>query len=335
MRIVVAKLTGLIECNIHKDDPPLFPLQSLPGWTLINPLLYLELGVNDNPFDHPFSTVALYNNSVILKTGALLFTSPLPDTEAFITLTSYLPEFLAALRLVSKQVELARIHYGGGPLLPQETTLPDLHFPDPVPNSTLYFQNLRIQAAITRKHIEQADNNILNKYFPVYSMVLLDAVHAFLDRDDRRTIIYAAMSIEIIAEKKIYEAGNPKKKGLPGESTIEKRLHRQALETLGRSLLQDNPSLYQMVEKLYRTRNKLVHVGSIPATDDFFQIDSIEARTMGKDALTALRCANDIFQWFGETDNFIPPRGFEIVQEPEGGQTLEGPSPKMLPRLFY
>src|SRR5713226_5117136 len=86
MNIVEARFSGLIECNIHKDDPSLFPLQSLPGWALINPLLYVELGVNANPFGFPFSTVALYNDLVFLKTGTLLFTCPLTDEEAFMTL---------------------------------------------------------------------------------------------------------------------------------------------------------------------------------------------------------------------------------------------------------
>ncbi len=103
-------------------------------------------------------------------------------------------------------------------------------------------------------HVKQADSYVVNGYFPVHSMTLLDAILAFLDRDDRRAIIYAAMSVELIAEKKIYEAGKPKTKGRLRESTVERPLHRQSLKVIGRPLRQDNLPLYEMVEKLYRTR---------------------------------------------------------------------------------
>lgn len=333
MNIIRVLFTGHIEWRIHKDDPPLFPLSSLPGLSLVNPLLYPELGVNEDIYHYPFSTIALYEDSILLKTGTLFFTSPSAEDEAHEILFSYLPDLLMSLRLVSKQVGLARI-YGGGSdnFLSQGTALPDLHFPDSDPNSSRHVANYRLNAAVTTKHLEQADNNILHHRLPIYSMALLDAVHAFFDRDDRRTIIYAAMSIELISENKL---GNPTGKGPRKETTIAKRLHRQAMELLGRSLQQDNLTLYQTAEKLYRTRNKLVHKGSILATDDLFQIDGLEARMTGKDAMAAIRCASEVFRWFGETDNFVPKKGNQVVSVPVGAYPLEGPFPKILPRLYY
>ncbi len=334
MQILEVSLSGLIEWNIHKSDPPFISLESLPGWSLINPLLYPELLSENN--QSPFWMEALYNDEVLLKTNTVLLTNHQTiDINTLTFLFSYFPDFLSSLRLASKQVELARIHYGGCSLSPQEKTLPDLHFPDPVPNNSLYISSYRLQTAVTMNHIKQADSNIVKGYFPVHGMMLLDAILAFLDRDDRRTIIYAAMSVELISEKKIHESGKPKRKGRQGESTVERLLHRQSLEVLGKSLLQDNPSLYQMIEKLYRTRNKLVHGGQLPTSDEFFQIESIEAKVMGKEALFVIRYANEVFKWFGEEDDFIPkPRHIEVLF-PMGGQFVLSPFPTPLPRLGF
>src|SRR5258708_23527535 len=334
MHVLEVSLSGLVEWKIHKSDLPLIPLESLPGWSLINPLLYPELLSDIHPT--PYWTEALHDDSVLLKTNAMLFTyHQTIDNDTHKLLSFYFPDFLSNLRLVSKQVELARIYYGGHTLPAQEKTLSDLHFPDPAPNNSFYISNYRLQVAVTMKHVKQADSNIVNDYYPVHRVILLDAILAFLDRDDRRVIIYAAMAVELISEKKIYEAGKPRGKGPPGESTVERQLHRQSLKVLGRSLLQDNPLLYQMIEKLYRTRNRLVHGGHIPASDEFFQIDSIDARVLGKDALLAIRYTNEVFKWFSEEGDFIPMPGHIIVSLPMGGHHVISPFPMPLPRLFY
>jgi hypothetical protein len=143
------------------------------------------------------------------------------------------------------------------------------------------------------------------------------------------------MSVELIAERKLYEAGKSKRKGRSGVSNVERLLHRQALETLGKSLLQDNPSLYHMIEKLYRTRNKLVHEGHIPVSDEFFQINSIEARALGKDALFEIRSANEVFKWFGKEDDFTPKPGHIVASFPMGWPPVLSPMPGPLPRLGY
>ncbi len=333
MHVIEAHLSGLMEWRIHRDDAPCIPLQSLVGWSLINPLLYPELASNISVT--PYWTIALHNDAVLLKTNAMLFTFPGTNEEAFKALLFYFPDFLPHLRLVSKQMDLAKIQYGGGPITPGKKTLPELHFPDPVPDSSIWMQNYRLQSAITKDHIEQADSNIVNGYLPIPRMVLLDAVLAFLDRDDRRAVLYAAMAVEILSEKKLDEAGIPNRRGRPGESTIEKRLHRQAQEAFGRSLKVENPKLYQLAEKLYRTRNKIVHEGTIPKTDEFFQIDSIESRMVGNEVCAALICACDVFAWFGEKDDYMPTRGFQAVQVPVGAHPIETVYPTLLPRLFY
>ncbi len=334
MHVLEVSLSGLADWSIHKSDSPSIPLESLPGWSLINPLLYPELLSESNPTT--FWMEALYNNAVLLKTNAVLLTTQQTvDNDAHRLLSTYFPDFLISLRLVSKQVELGRILYGGHHYSGQEKMLPELHFPDPVPNNSKTMSNYHLQTAITMKHVKQADSDMIHNYFPVHSMILLDAILAFIDRDDRRTIIYSAMSIEVIAEKKLEKAGKPKRKGSSGRSTVERLLHNQSLEVLGRSLRQDNPSLYQMIEKLYRTRNKLVHEGRVLISDDFFQIDSIEAKVLGKEALFAIRCANEVFKWFGEEADFVPIPGRVEVSFPIGGHNVFPPFPVPLPRLGY
>jgi hypothetical protein len=334
MYVLEASLSGLVEWRIHKSDPPVLPLESLPRCFFVNPLLYPELVSDLNRF--PYWMEALDNDAVILKTNAMFIaTHQSIDNDTHRLISSYFPDFLISLRLESKQVELARILYGGHSFSGQEKTLPELHFPDPAPNNSLYISNYRLQTAITLNHVKQADSNIVNGYFPIHAMTLLDALLAFLDRDDRRVIIYTAMSVELIAERKLFEAGKPKRKGRTGASNVERLLHFQALEVLGKSLRQDNPALYHMIEKLYRTRNRLVHEGYVSSSDEFFQIDSIAARVTGKNALFAIRYANEVFKWFGEDDDFIPKPDDIVVSFPLGWHPVLSPFPRPLPRLFY
>ncbi len=179
MQVLEVSLSGLVEWNIHKSDPSFLPLESLLGWSLINPLLYPKLASDNNR--SLYWTEALYNDAVTLKTNAMFIaTHQIIDNDTHRFLFSYFPDFLSSLRLVSKQVELARIHYGGAFFSSQEKTLPELHFPDPAPNNSLYISNYRLQTAITMKHVKQVDSNIVNGFFPVHSMMLLDAILAFL-----------------------------------------------------------------------------------------------------------------------------------------------------------
>src|SRR5437764_10831544 len=106
MRVIEAHMSGPIAWSVHKDDPPSIPLQSLAGWSLINPLLYPELlsGISITPY----WTVALYHDAVWLKTNALLFLYPEASENAHQELFYYLQDLLPHLRLVSKQMELAR-----------------------------------------------------------------------------------------------------------------------------------------------------------------------------------------------------------------------------------
>lgn len=333
MKIIEAHMSGPITWSIYKDDPPTIPLQSLAGWSLINPLLYPEL-LSDMSLA-AYWTIALCNDTVLLKTNLMLFSYPGTDEEAFKQLSNYPYDFLPRLRLASKQPDLARIQCGGLSIGSNKNTLPGLHFPDPAPNSNRYIQNHLLQSAVTKHHIERADANILKGYLPLYQTVLLDAVLAFWDRDDRRAILYAAMAIEILVERKLKEANKPRGKGPRKESTIEKLLHRQAKKIHGKSLKDENPELYHLAEKLYRTRNKIVHEGNIPTTDEYFQIDSLEARITGNQICPALICTCDIFAWFGEQDDYMPSRGEQEVQVPVGSHLLETVYPVPLPRICY
>lgn len=78
-----------------------------------------------------------------------------------------------------------------------------------------------------------------------------------------------------------------------------------------------------------------MHEGHVPASDEFFQIESIEARVLGKDALFAIRCTNEIFQWFGEQDDFVPKPSHIVTSFPLGWKAMLPPFPIPLPRLGF
>ena len=161
----------------------------------------------------------------------------------------------------------------------------------------------------------------------MFADVLLDAVLAFLDRDDRRTILYATMAIEIIAKTKLHAANQPTQRVPRGQQSIEWLLHHRSLVVLGRSLQHDQPRLYQLAQRVYRTRNQIVHEGSSLGAANVLPED-------GEGAFYALECASAIFAWYGEPGEYVPTSGFVAAQVPIGHVLDPRRFPYLLPRTY-
>jgi len=333
--------------NIHKNDPVTHAIQSLPGWFFINPLVYLEF---HEPFraEHTISKPyisAILDNQAIISTDRLMFLIQdeiLPEniiSEA----GSEISRLLANLRYISKQFYL-RTEVRAVSIVSQEkeiSQLPRLRFPMiSRHHSKVFMRQYLVDTAITWKHLEIASTIPSNFTSPIFDIILLDAINARADGDYRKTILYSAMSVEIIAATKLDEAYDaiiqqgddradlrmisiPQAGGqtsvkdpvydyLSNKSDFAQLLHERPLYLLKRSLCVDNQQLYQTALKLYRSRNKIVHRGEPPGGEQmsYFGINQ-------PDALTAIECAIEIFKWFGEPDKYVAPR-VEFYYEARG-----------------
>jgi hypothetical protein len=243
----------------------------------------------------------------------------------------YIYRFLQNLRQSSKQVSIST------DIISTEqftlSKLPDLIFPlttERIKLTQLSIKKYLVDTKATWQNISEADDNVITQKNTVYEKLLLDAIHAYYVRDYRRALLYSAISLETLAAIRLddeYELaihnGNlklqlrivsfPQKKGNivkkdPVYTMLRERarflelLHEVALYILGKSLLLENHTLYQKAEKIYKTRNKIAHLGE-PNNNiqGIFYMNN-------EDTLQAIESTIDIFKWFGVNTDFPIPK---------------------------
>lgn len=186
-----------------------------------------------------------------------------------------------------------------------------------------------IDTAISRTHVESACSVPADFRPPIFDSLFIDAVEAHADHDYRKGILYAAMAVATAAgsildsyyetqlasgagELRIItlaQAGGAAVRKDPIWQRLRERddfgllLHEAPLYLLRRSLLVENEALFKEAKTLYATRNKIVHRGEPPESD--------EARYLPIDlegSSNALLCARDILQWLGVPDTYPLPR---------------------------
>lgn len=256
------------------------------------------------------------------------------STDYIEIIYEYMLRFLPNLKQSSKQVtmkqdviqiQVIELH-----------KLPNVIFPQPPEKKNISESLIKkyiVDTKATWQNIFEADDNVIVQKTPVYEKLLLDAIHAYDVKDYRRTLLYSAISLETLAATKLDEVYEsfiqdadfkeqlrivpfPQKKGdiifkdpvykmLRERARFLELLHEVALYILGKSLLLENHTLYQKAEKIYKTRNKIAHLGE--ANNDnqgIFHMNS-------EDTLQAIESTIDIFRWFGVTTDFpIPKLGF-------------------------
>ena len=178
-----------------------------------------------------------------------------------------------------------------------------------------------VRTAITREHIEAACACVPGCSAPVYDGIFLDAVHAHKTHDYRASILYSAIALETAAaimldqyfetsikpnEAKEWRmisrsigSGKAVRKD-PIWELLRKRddanslLHEGALYILGKSLLVENEALFQRVQCLRATRNKIVHEGEPPesSSNQYLPLDT-------NGSSDALDCVDAVLRWLG------------------------------------
>ncbi|MGH0033929.1 MAG: hypothetical protein ACQGVK_02760 [Myxococcota bacterium] len=168
----------------------------------------------------------------------------------------------------------------------------------------------------------------LDFQIPTHVSMLLDAIDA-LDRGEYRVaVLYAAISVEVLANSRISENFEELRARVPEPKNIRliktpdaserfdpvynrlrasarrsfRGLHYElALYVLGRSLCTDSPELYVEAKRLHETRNQIAHRGAEDPSSSVFATDA-------PGATAAVHCAVRVFSWYGEP-GFAPKAG--------------------------
>jgi hypothetical protein len=305
MQLLIVNLNVKMYWGIFENDPKSFPLDCMPGWSLVNPLLYnsIQQQLNSPGIDPGTKpTFVVGDRFHVLTKGFLLvnsesnseFEQPSFSFEWFDTLIRLVEYF----RYASKQFSLLPEVKSFGPK--ELTELPDLVFPSKGDGCAT--QAWHINTALTRDDVKVAGRCALTSPPPAYDTMLLDAMDAVLRQDYRTSVLLSAMSIENLARLKLEKAA----KIIPSDITLKQLqnaklnelLHKLPLQLLDKSLFQDNQNLYKKVLDIYRKRNTIIHAGAFHDKTDYSII---------RLARDAIQSAIQVVEWFGELGGYSSP----------------------------
>jgi len=331
MFIYFVTLAGDFHWKIHKDAPAIGELSSLLGYFFVNPLLYSKL--NTSP-SIEVRIAGIKDEASIITTNCFVFGTTRSQEDADIMIfPDYVERLATNLRYVSKQVDISRNFVSMFRI--EIDGMPSLDFPHKNLEVESLLNSYVWSTAIVWEDLFIADNELNNKTIPVYETLLVDAIHALKGKDYRRALLFAAMSIESLTSTKLdeiyasitrsndfqgnlriieFQKGNslirkdPVFEFLFSKSKFSERLHEVPLYLIGKSLFDEKEVLYQKAIKLYRTRNKIAHIGESPSGEQsYFEMNE-------KDSLVAINSAIEIMDWFGEKIDFPLPINITLVK---------------------
>lgn len=178
-----------------------------------------------------------------------------------------------------------------------------------------------VATAITREQIEASCACDSGFRAPVYDGVFLDAVRSHSAHDYRASILYSAIALESAAAlvlddyfETVIQPSEAKEwrvisRSVGGGKAVRKDpiwellrrredansfLHEGALYVLGKSLQVEDEALFQLVQRLRATRNKIVHEGEPPeySSNQYLPLDI-------NGSSDALNCVDAVFRWLG------------------------------------
>lgn len=315
MLVATALLPGGMNWRLRKADPVLTPVGR--DWFVINPLTPLL------PSSLETIVLPLAGDVMLMQHGVLhVVVPPTVDHKAF---SERIEAVLAHLRLLTLDPQCPTSISGSG--FQEVAELPALE--QPTANSGLkvkLFSN-RDRTATTLDKLAEAFSLSDGSPPSAHGTLVLDAIAA-LSHDSRKSILYAAFAVEVLAADVVHRAfttalatptatadlriiDRTVSKGASIrkdpiyeqlQSAARRKfsllLHELPLYVMRRSLLQDDEALYNSALKLQESRNVLVHRGTSAGPNDTFPATLAGARA-------ALGVAKRVFQWFGERDFFI------------------------------
>ncbi len=256
---------------------------------IINPLL-----ISDEYFARGFiGNFIMYNKKVFFSTkGIILKTNnnQRPNTAESYKIADLVAEYLVNLRYASRQVRISLNDFIQSII--SEPTIKLTHNPLPSPQHRIIpVWQSHISTAIDKQKLLSAEA-LMNKNIKMqpHNEIALDAYESYMGGDYRKTILYSAMSMEMLLNlqhdlsyKKIISSKSINKKYRVKKLSNEIFNREPVLENLMKSarynfkmLLHEvplyiynytfryeNQRLYEDINILHNTRNKIVHTGQI------------------------------------------------------------------------
>jgi hypothetical protein len=332
MKITECEVGSAIYWRIRQNDPDVLPLSGLPGASLLNPLLYDQLPGRDGR-EREQARVLWLKDDAWFQTRSIVLTDTARDDTRFGQRSfRFVSDLLAHIRLHSGQATIPK-----SPILaataPGEFVVP--RRPAPIRGVQWTIVGHLIDWAVTLDVVTKADREV-NDPIPLPNGILLDGIEASAEADHRRALLYLGIAAESVAATaldrqyaKDQESTNPNLrfrsyptgggqeeykdavyKWLRDQGKFASTLHELPLYLLNRSLAHEDQALYQRALRLYRTRNKLAHMGDAPEADGYLPLTHAGVSE-------GLETAVAIFRWFGENVTFVNPLRSRLVQSKE------------------
>lgn len=298
--------------------------------TLYNPLFF-DLEPDRLTSNYPTKIYKTENEyQLVCKFLILKFDS---DFENDIQETNYsidfLKSFVAVVRWISKQVSInsnqfINVIFPESKIL--ERSIQTLKSDPP-------FLHKRYKYNLVHWNYTSKVNELLKEHFkiPIYDEILMDSLEAIYQNDCRKSITYSTIALESFVASvldnefnKLLDKNDPKfriieqntKEGINRIDPIYKLLkertsfsnlvHERSLYVINKSLKLDNFQLYNDALKLYRTRNKIVHLGEPQEENEKFLTIDI------KGARKAYNTTVEVFKWLG-FKHFLKIDGFSYT----------------------
>ena len=337
-----------------EDTNPIV-LQYPSGWSILSPLTHRELFHRRDAYSSEPEIIGIGNGIAYLRSQYIVFHTPSVEilqsyapagtTDSLnYFLTDFLPvmsgDFVRKLRFITKQAGLpSEPGYG---FMVGISEPPMSEFPVSGERGNTHISNYDVETAISAESLIATDRLPSTDSISISDSLILDSIQALLERDFRRTLLYAAIALETFISNVLGDSylnslkveahptqlritdftvskGNTVKKDpiftfldRSSRTNFALLLHEIPLYLLNKSLQLDDAHLYQSALRLYRTRNKIVHSGVIPEEDG-----ELFASTFS-DAKDGLQTMLNVCYWFGMTEIYhLPGNGFKELSIPK------------------
>jgi hypothetical protein len=325
---IVVMLDGTAWWQTEPGDPIMIPMDSRPGWSLINPGCYPRLKLEEEDLRYGVYVVP-HNNAeaLVIATNALVFESPVRDwkDDGAFFVSHDLPLILRQLRYVSGYAHFPLKFMSAGFRELQKGEMSFQEWPSEPASAAIGRFNL--QASLTADNIKMFVDLPADYTPPVYAELLLDTIEALSSFDFKKSILYAAIAVETMAATLLDEEyerlrsasesdhkyrfiNRQSRSEFPAKmdpvykammkgrrSQLKPLLDEIPLYILGRSLLTDTKELCDSMIELHKERSKIVHSGDadLPESGLRASHDWIAAK---------IRDVVKVFEWFGLDGKF-------------------------------
>lgn len=299
-----------------------FPINNYENYPVVNPLYYPSIDDRiSGHFEKRNRKIAaneylIYSHSIVYEVS-----EDLGFEEATNQIKEISSQLVSILKYHSKQPTIKNKILGSIEYEIDEINL----VPEKIKYTKDEFEpNYNLATAVDRRVIEKSTQNI-NFDPPIFNELILDAISAYQQKNFRMCILNCAAALETASSQKlkntfdeiksdegksdhlrVYEinAGDGKHykdpifKSLSKSNSFTTNLHELPLYILKKSLLIEDKDLYDFADKIYSTRNSLIHSGKInPDSDKDLELTQNNAKK-------SINAVIEILDWFNIEEEY-------------------------------